>query len=171
MVDDFVNSIYNPTKTCQDTARTRHFNVFTQLAISGPLETQRRKGCSMSLVLLNSEGVVAKKLAFVSLPPDYVVPDGMIISWKQEMTIIHATIFWDPSGPPLAYFYLKTAHGEISHTSSYGDTENISVVVQGKKAADVNLLRDKILQMIHHHRPWDVHNDFDSFLSKLARRF
>ena len=151
--------------------RTCRSDVFTQLAISGPLETQRRKGCLMSLVLLNSEGVVAKKLALASVPPDYVVPDGMILSWKEEMSITHASVFWDPSGPPLAYFYLKTAYGEIRRISHYGDCENFSVIIQGKKPADVNLLRDEILQMIHDLDGWDVHNDLNSFWSKLFRRF
>lgn len=126
----------------------------------------------MSLVLLSSEGVVAKRLSLVSPPPDYVVPNGMMLSWKEDVTFIHTFANWREDWlPSLAYFYLKTAQGEVRITSSYGKEQSFSVVVQARNPADLIALRDKILEFFHRKVRWGVYNNFNSFWSELARRF
>ena len=128
-----------------------------------------------SLVLLNNEGVVARKLQLVSLPDDYVVPEGMTVSWKMDMQVSSR----DPlasfrrSEPVEAYFYLGSARGQICRGEvkqyerddrfgpmRYG-SRALTITVQGTSAKDVMELRDRIMHLIRSGVCWEVSNDLN----------
>ena len=128
-----------------------------------------------SLVLLNSEGVVARKLQLVSLPDDYIVPEGMTVSWKMD---IHASsrdplASFDRQEPVEAYFYLGDARGQVCRGEvkryeldnlfgpmRYG-SRTLTVTVQGTSAKDVMQLRDYIMHLINSGARWEVSNDLN----------
>lgn len=69
-----------------------------------------------SLVLLDQNGVIVRKLKLVSLPDDFIIPEGMIVSWRIEVTRFSR----DPVAemrrghtkePIEAFFYLGNAWG------------------------------------------------------------
>ena len=128
-----------------------------------------------SLVLLNSEGVVARKLQFVSLPDDYIVPEGMTISWRID---VHASSP-DPQAnfrrpePMEAYFYLGSARGQVCRgevkqyewddrfgSMHYG-SRTLTITVQGISAEDVMELRDRIMHLVNTGAHWEVSNDLN----------
>jgi hypothetical protein len=130
-----------------------------------------------SLVLLNSDGIVARSLQFVTLPEDYVVPPGMTVSWR---TAIHVSSgnsldsFTGPREPVEAYFYFGHAWGQVCRGGfkpyerdnsriagmSYG-SRVLTVTVQGTSAKDVMALRDHILGLMTSGTQWDVSNDLN----------
>lgn len=128
-----------------------------------------------SLVLLNGEGVVARKLQLVSLPSDYVVPEGMTVSWRMDL---HASscdplASFGPKEPVEAYFYLGNAQGQVCRDGfkeyerndrfgpmRYG-SRVLTVTVQGTSAKDVMELRDRIMHFIHSGVRWNVSNDLN----------
>ena len=128
-----------------------------------------------SLVLLNRDGVVARKLQLVSLPSDYAVPEGMTVSWRTEL---HASSSdplagWrGPREPVEAFFYLGNAQGQVcrngfresesddQHRLRFG-SRNLIVTVQGTTAKDVMELRDRIMHLIHSGASWSVSNDLN----------
>lgn len=129
-----------------------------------------------SLVLLNSEGEVARKLQFVSLPENFVVPEGMTVSWKEEIEVSSR----DPLDnirhrePPLAYFYLGDAWGQVrsdgfkelvkegrfANDVKYA-CRTLTIAVQARSAGNLNKLRDKILGLIQSGNLWGVSTDFN----------
>ncbi|MBI4094719.1 MAG: hypothetical protein HY435_00815 [Candidatus Liptonbacteria bacterium] len=146
-----------------------------------------------SLVLLNRDGVVARKLQLISLPGDYAIPEGMTVSWKTEL---HA---WSPDPlagwlglrePVEAFFYLGNAQGQVCRSGfreseqddRYGSvrygSRNLTVTVQGTSAKDVMELRDRIMHLIHLGTCWSVSNDLNpkpkrgllQWLKKMVRR-
>jgi len=139
-----------------------------------------------SLVLLNRDGVVARKLQLVSLPSDFVIPEGMTVSWKMEL---HASSSdplagWrGPREPVEAYFYLGNAQAQVCrngfkefesdehHRLRFG-SRILTVTVQGTSAKDVMELRDRIMHFIHSGASWNVSNDLNpkpkrGFLQRL----
>ena len=142
-----------------------------------------------SLVLLNRDGVVARKLQLVSLPSDFVIPEGMTVSWKMEL---HAS-FSDPLAgwrgprePVEAYFYLGNAQAQVCR-NGFKESEtddryrmrfasrNLTIIVQGTSAKDVMELRDRIIHFIHSGVSWNVSNDLNpkpkrGLLQKLMGR-
>lgn len=129
----------------------------------------------MSMVLLNTEGEVARKLQFVTVPDNYVVPDGMILSWR---TVFEKS-YGNPAAelhhrhePVLAYFYLGSAKGLVERKSlersnfdkgarrRYLPSE-LTITIQGANAQEVMALRDRVLHVLHAHASWDVHNDLN----------
>lgn len=141
-----------------------------------------------SLVLLNSEGVVARKLQFVTLPSDYVIPEGMTISWRIDVQVSSR----DPLAsfrcqePVEAYFYLGSARGQVCRgeikqydrddrfgSMRYG-SRVLTVTVQGTSAKDVMELRERILHLIRSDASWNVSNDLNpkpkiGFLRRLKK--
>ena len=142
-----------------------------------------------SLVLLNREGVVVRKLQLVSLPSDYVIPEGMTLSWRTELNISSSS----PSAasrspePVEAFFYFGKAQGQVCrdgfksyvadsqslYLMRYG-SRDLTITVQGTSAEDVMKLRDYILHLIHSHATWGVSNDLNpkpkkGFLQKLKK--
>ena len=128
-----------------------------------------------SLVLLNRDGVVARKLQLVSLPSDYVVPEGMTVSWKMEL---HASSSdplagWrGPREPVEAFFYLGNAQAQVCRNGFKESEEDdhyrlrfasriLTVTVQGTSAKDVMDLRDRIMHLIHSGVSWNVSNDLN----------
>lgn len=128
-----------------------------------------------SLVLLNNEGVVVRKLQFVSLPDDYVVPEGMTISWRIDLQVSSC----DPLAsfrrhePVEAYFYLGSARGQVcrgevkmyerdDHLRSvrYG-SRTLTITVQGTSARDVMELRDRIMHLINSGVGWKTSNNLN----------
>ncbi len=128
-----------------------------------------------SLVLLNSEGVVARKLQLVSLLDDYVVPEGMTISWRIDVQASSR----DPlasfrrSEPVEAYFYLGSARGQVCRgevkryerddrfgSMRYG-SRTLTITVQGTLAKDVMELRDRIIHLVNSGVGWEVSNDLN----------
>ena len=123
---------------------------------------------------MSRDGVVARKLQMVSLPSDYVVPEGMIVSWRTEL---HASSSdplagWrGPREPVEAFFYLGNAQGQVcrngfkeSEESEYNNhrlrfgSRNLIVTVQGTSAKDVMELRDHIMHLINSGASWSVSN-------------
>lgn len=142
-----------------------------------------------SLVLLNGEGVVVRKLQLVSLPSDYVIPEGMTVSWRTDL---HASSrdplagLFGPKEPVEAYFYLGNAQGQVCRSGfkeyeqddrfgpmHYG-SRVLTVTVQGTSAKDVMELRDRIMHLIHSGAHWEVSNDLNpkpktGFLHRLKK--
>ena len=129
-----------------------------------------------SLVLLNRDGVVARKLQFVSLPDDYVVPEGMTVSWRMDLHISSSDprAFWGgPREPVEAYFYLGNARGQVCRNGfkeyeqkdRYGPMQygsrTLTVTVQGTSAKDVMELRDRIMHLINSGARWEASNDLN----------
>lgn len=129
-----------------------------------------------SLVLLNREGVVARKLQLVSLPGDYVIPEGTTVSWRTDLNASSrdplAGLF-GPKEPVEAYFYLGNAQGQVCRNGfkeyerddrfgpmRYG-SRVLTVTVQGTSAKDVMELRDRIMHFIHSGVRWNVSNDLN----------
>ena len=138
-----------------------------------------------SLVLLNNEGVVARKLQLVSLPDDYVVPEGMTISWRMDIHVssrVSLASLWR-SEPVEAYFYLGSARGQVCRGEvkqyerndrfgpvRYG-SRTLTITVQGTSAKDVMELRDRIMHLINSGVDWGVSNDLNPKLKiGLLRR-
>ena len=140
-----------------------------------------------SLVLLNREGVVAHKLQLVSLPDDYVVPEGMTISWRIDVQASSR----DPLAsfrrlePVEAYFYLGNARAQVCRGEvklyerddrfgpmRYG-SRTLTITVQGTSAKDVMELRDRIMHLINTCAHWEVSNDLNpkSKIGFLRRLF
>ena len=142
-----------------------------------------------SLVLLNRDGIVARKLQLVSLPSDYVIPEGMTVSWKMEFHVSYSDPLAGlrrPREPVEAYFYLGNAQGQVCR-NGFKESESdehyrlrfgsriLSVTVQGTSAKDVMELRERILHLIHSGLSWSVSNDLNpkpkkSFLQRIMRR-
>lgn len=128
-----------------------------------------------SLVLLNSEGVVARKLQLISLPDNYVVPEGMTISWRIDVQVSSRDplVSFRRQEPVEAYFCLGNARGRIcrSEVKQY-DQDNclgtmrygfrtLTVTVQGTSAREVMELRDHIMRLIDSGVSWGVSNDLN----------
>jgi len=128
-----------------------------------------------SLVLLNRDGLIERKLQLVSLPGDYVVPEGMIVSWKTELHVVPSdplVRFLGPREPGEAFFYLGTAQGQVHRRDLFEHKRNgelgklvgsqhLTITVQGTSAKEVMKLRDTIMQIIHSGETWDVSNDLN----------
>ncbi len=128
-----------------------------------------------SLVLLNRDGVVARKLQLVSLPSDYVVPEGMMVSWKMELRASSSDPLagWrGPREPVEAFFYLGNAQAQVCR-NGFEESESddhyrlrfasriLIITVQGTSAKDVMDLRDRIMHLIHSGFSWNVSNDLN----------
>ena len=139
-----------------------------------------------SLVLLDSEGVVVRKLGFVSLPHDYVVPEGMTISWRQDLRVSHSDPLIGLRGPRVpfeAYFYRGKAQAQVCLTQ-FKDFEcddsgrmrfgsyDLTITVQGTRAKDVMELYERIRQLISSNARWKVSNDLNpKFFARILGRF
>ncbi len=127
-----------------------------------------------SLVLLNRDGIVVRRLQLVSLPNDFVVPEGMTISWKTELSASFSNPlagFCGHREPVEAYFYLGNAWGQVSRTNfkpierqglseRYG-SRILVITVQGTSGQDVVELRDHILGLVDSGARWKVRNDLN----------
>ena len=140
-----------------------------------------------SLVLLNREGVVARKLQLVSLPDDYIVPEGMTISWKMELHVwssIRPAEWLRRKEPVEAYFYLRNAWGQVCRSGfrefERGDRvadeirynpRDLTITVQGTSTKDVLELRNHIMHLIDSCVRWEVSNDLNPKIGFLRRLF
>ena len=123
---------------------------------------------SSRIVLLNEDGTVAKKLALVSLPENYEVPAGKIVSWQLEFewSTQDATIAEErPDWPIEAFFYHKEAWARVicKDTRAYNGSffsyiRDIQITVQGSSAKDVMYLRDHIMSDVHLRLRWFAGN-------------
>ena len=126
-----------------------------------------------SLALLNEDGTMHKKLQLVSLPEDYKVPEGKILSWKDT---INRTIYYDWYSsvyryPVQAYFYKGSAWASVSRdqledgldyaSMTRCNKSNLIIVVQGTSAKDLTDIRDYILDLITKGRIWEASNDLN----------
>ena len=128
-----------------------------------------------SLVLLDRNGVVARKLQLVSLPKSFVIPEGMTVSWRKEVDrFSHDPVaeMFGTKEPMEAFFYLGNAQGQVCRTDSqdselrrlyHGEYAHrvLTITVQGTSTKDVMALRDHIMQLIHSNARWDVSNDLN----------
>ena len=129
-----------------------------------------------SLVLLNRYGLVASKLQLVSLPSDYIIPEGMTVSWKMVINVSSSrSLFYGDSRlpePVEAFFYLGNAQGQVCRSPvsnfkplKYSHTMwrdwNLTITVQGTATKDVVELRDYIMQLIDSGVRWGVRNDLN----------
>lgn len=130
-----------------------------------------------SLVLLNDDGTVFRKLSLVSLPDDYQVPEGKLVSWQmffERSSMDVSDALRGPKVPLLSYFYLGSAWAEMKRNvwerasghdlMRYG-VGNYTLTIQGKSAKDVVALRDMVLQYIRAGNKWEVRNDFSPKVS------
>ena len=128
-----------------------------------------------SLVLLNRDGLVARKLQLVSLPSGFVIPEGMTVSWKMEFHVSSsnpAAGWHGPREPVEAYFYLGNAQAQIcrngfkefesdEHSRLRFGSRILTIIVQGTSAKDVMELRDRVMHLIHSSTGWKVSNDLN----------
>jgi len=136
---------------------------------------EERSSVMSSLVLLNRDGVVARKLQLVSLSSDYAIPEGMAVSWRTELHVSSSDplVGWcGPREPVEAFFYLGNAQGQVcrngfresesddQHRLQFG-SRNLAVTVQGTAAKDVMELRDRIMHLIYSGVSWNVSNDLN----------
>ena len=140
------------------------------------------------LALLNAEGTVVKKLQLVSLPRGYVIPEGMIVSWRDayrasSRSAMSAILNEHYREPPEAYFYLGKAWAQVLRTGSkesdleddslrmsYG-IRDLTVTVQGTSAEDVISLRDYIIQLIYSGQNWKAVNNLNPKPKPEKQRF
>lgn len=134
-----------------------------------------------SMVLLNSDGIVARKLQLVTLPNDYVIPDGMTLSWRMELQLSSSDPLagWPgPREPVEAFFHLGQAQGQVcrigfkvyesdEHYRMRYASRNLIITVQGTSTQDVMTLRDYILHLIHSGATWGVSNDLNPKPKKI----
>ena len=132
----------------------------------------------MSFVLLNKDGTLDRKLHLVSLPDDYEIPLGKIVSWKT--TDVHwvtgnssSRPFWlYEEGkmlvpPEIAHFHYGSAWAEVSwgnlerQKSRDGYRMTLVVTVQGTAVRDITYLRGRILHLIHTQSKWLAYNDLN----------
>lgn len=129
-----------------------------------------------SLALLNEDGTFFKKLQLVSLPRNYVIPEGKILSWKEELLSSFSRFRFAselPKRPPEAFFYLGAAWAKVSASSPkdhFGaftedgvvyDTSNLTILVQGTSPSDLMKLRDYVMIVLNRGGGWDVRNDLN----------
>ena len=129
-----------------------------------------------SLVLLNRDGVVARKIQLISLPNDFVVPEGMTISWKEVFQLSWGGNLFGSlryKKPVEAFFYLGDAWGQICHTDKSEKPEEhgnhwlpcgyrtLTIIVQGTSAKNVMELRDHILRLVYSDARWEARNDLN----------
>lgn len=148
---------------------------FTQRSWVNSRRKEERSSVMSSLVLLNRDGVVARKLQIVSLPSDYAIPEGMTLSWRTEIHVSSSdpVAGWrGPKEPVEAFFYLGNAQGQVCR-NGFKESErddqyrlrfasrNLTVTVQGASAKDVMELREHILHLIHSGAKWNVSNDLN----------
>jgi len=151
-----------------------------------------------SLVLLNEDGVVLRKLQLVSLPDDFQIPPGTIVSWQIEELNWHIeepvfSAFDDNYNrlfvpPQVAYFCLGSARAQVfwREPKREGITRGarpvdipLSVTVQGTVAKDIMDLRGQIIHLISTQTKWLADNDLNpepqkpclSFRRRLRRRW
>ncbi len=128
-----------------------------------------------SLVLLNGDGVVARKLQLISLPENYVVPEGMMISWRVAVDVSSHNPLANLGRlePVVAYFCLGSAWGQVWRgevkkyerderlgTMRYG-LRTLTVTVQGTSAKDAMELRDRIMHLIDTGARWEASNNLN----------
>jgi len=128
-----------------------------------------------TMVLLKGDGTVSKRIHFVSLPDNFVVPEGMTISWRWDVRVSShdALSKFLPLEPLEAYFYLGSARGQVCrgdvNPNDSGDrfgpreycARTLTVTVQGTVPREVMLLRDHIMHLINTGRSWGVSNDLN----------
>ena len=129
-----------------------------------------------TFVLLNSDGTLARKLALVSLPPGYEIPEGMILSWRTELrkSSRDPLINFDMRNrePVEAFFYLGSACAQVTregwqdfnrdeqYRMQYG-IRTLTITVQARSAVDLIALRNLILEMIRTCVKYGVSNDLN----------
>jgi len=126
----------------------------------------------MALALIDKEGKVASRLTLINPPADFVVPEGMLLSWQFEYSFIQSSLVF--SCPPLlAHLTYKSAVAEITTKAFMGflDAEcTVSVTVQGKVPSDVVVLRDRVLELVHQ-KSWPARFDFTPKLGFIETFF
>lgn len=147
----------------------------------GPLNTRKKKGTKTmsTIALLNKDGTFRKKLHLTSLPENYVVPEGTIVSWKMS-DIIKATMdsfkgTFGKKEPLEANFYLGSAWAQVRRISLPDDSRSfhgygrrqISAMVQGTNPKDINKLRDHVLMLIQTDQSYESSNDLNPKPKKL----
>lgn len=160
---------------CYHSLRTCHGGLFTQRPWDHSGRKEERSSAMSSLVLLNRDGVVVRKLQLVSLPSDYVVPEGMTVSWRTDLCLSSSDPIAGlrgPQEPTEAYFYLGNALGQVCRNEfreyerddqrrlRFG-SRRLTITVQGALAKDVMELRDRIMHFIHSGVRWSVSNDLN----------
>jgi len=144
-----------------------------------------------SLVLLNEDGTFYKKLQLVSLPKEYVVPEGKVLSWRHKIVyyLSHPTseaIGTEYRCPLEAYFYLGSAWAQIERVGFEDRTfdgttmrcrynvNTLVITVQSTSAQDLMSLRDYILTLFDKHLTWGVYNNLNpepSIIQRIKNRF
>ncbi|MDD5566908.1 MAG: hypothetical protein PHH01_01815 [Patescibacteria group bacterium] len=139
-----------------------------------------------TFVLLNRDGTLARKLALVSLPPDYEIPEGKILSWRtvlQKSSRDPLINFDMRNREPLeAFFYLGSAWAQVTRagwTDCETDSDHrmwfgvhtLTITVQAKSTADLVTLRDQILEIIRTCVRYEVSNDLNPKPKPSLRKF
>lgn len=131
-----------------------------------------------TMVLLNKNGVVERKLHLISPPNDFEIPEGMTLSWRSEFTsssrdpLAMISRYEAHREPHEAYFYFGDAQGHVLKvryqdfdSSDLHDTQyaikDFVVTVQGTSASDVMALRDSIMSLVRSGQGWNVSNDLN----------
>lgn len=140
-----------------------------------------------SLVFLNGDGTFHKKLQLVSLPKEYVVPEGKILSWRHKIVYYLSHPTYEAIGyrcPLEAYFYLGSAWAQIERvgfedrtfdgTTMRYNVNTLVITVQSTSAQDLMSLRDYILTLFDKHLTWGVYNNLNpepGFIQRIKNRF
>jgi hypothetical protein len=139
---------------------------------------------------MDKQGLNTHKLSLVSLPEDYVIPPGMILSWRTVVHVSHPHQLEEletPLEPVEAYFYLGRAFGTIErigyetvesgrkeYPAGYG-ARILRVTIQGTHAPDVMMLRDHLMHLVNAGLRWKVRNDLNpsswkTFFDRLKKK-
>ena len=155
--------------------------LFGSLSDLGSTQDAKKKGSSVmsSIALLNHEGTLVRKLQLVYLPDDYVVPEGMIVSWRMDLrdSSRDPLASLGPTEPIEASFCFGEAWGQVYRAEfqrfvrdaqgmHYG-VRDLTITVQGTSAGDVMRLRDHIMHLIHSGATWGVSNDLNPTKQEL----
>jgi hypothetical protein len=146
----------------------------------GTTQSKKEERNTMSTIaLLNDDGTMYKPLRLTTLPLNYRIPDGKIVSWRMDITGGSMVFNFDQKKPYESHFYFGSAWGQITCENLPDDRESLHsfnrrrfrITVQGTRGSDVMKVRDHILTLVENNGSWEAVNDLNPqprFLERLA---
>lgn len=146
-------------------------SAYSPLSDLESTQDARKKGVlTMStLVLLNSEGVVVRKLQLISPPNTFLVPKGTTLSWRITIDVSTDRLSsWERRFPPVeAYFHLGQALGQINRRTLSETEYSLTISIQSASPKDIVRLRERILQIVESRTNWKTSNNLNPAPKRL----